>query len=133
MTDAQDFASYLRRAMELAGVTQADLSRAIGVKDSVISRWLKGSIPTIENLRLLAPVLRVPVRDLVVAAGHMLPEEVGLTEPPEPPEPRPPTAEEGIRAEPYLSDVKKELFIGLLNEMRDENAENEPEAKRKRA
>lgn len=133
MTDAQDFADYLERAMESAGVTAAGLARATGIKDSVISRWRKGAVPTVENLRLLAPVLGVPMRDLVVVAGHMLPEEVGLTGIPEPPKPRIPTAEEGIRAEPYLSDDKKELFIGLLRALREEHSENEPEARRKRA
>lgn len=133
MTDAQGFAGYLRRAMEAVGITAADLSRATGIKDSVISRWLKGSIPTVENLRLLAPVLQVPVRDLVVAAGHMFPEEVGLTEIPEPPTPRRPTAEEGIMAEPYLSDDKKEAFIVLLNAAREENPDNESDAKSRRA
>lgn len=133
MTDAQDFATYLRRAMASAGKTPADLARATGVAGSVVSRWLRGSIPTVENLRLLAPVLGVPTRDLVVVAGHMLPEEVGLTGIPEPPDRPAPTVEESIRAEPYLSDDKKVLFLGLLNALREEHSQDDPETRHKSA
>lgn len=118
MTDAQGFATYLRRAMKSAGdLTSADLSRAIGVADSVVSRWLRGSVPSIENLRLLAPVLKVPVRDLVVVAGHMTPEEVGLTEIPEPPGP-PPTVEDEIMAADWLTAEAKQAAVTLLDSLR---------------
>lgn len=134
MTDAQDrgFAAYLQQAMDNVGLTAADLARATGVRDSVISRWLKGSVPTVPNLRQIAPVLRVPTRDLVVRAGHMLPEEVGLVAVPEPPH-RPPDVEAEIRADAYLSDDKKEALIAVLRAMRAEYADGPPVRHRKEA
>lgn len=125
MTDAQDFGAYLRHAMDSAKLTAADLGRAAGVANSVVSRWFRGSVPSIENLRLLSPALGVPMRELVVAAGHLLPEEVGLAEMPQAPGP-PPDIEDEIRADAYLSDDKKQALIAVLRALRAEYAENPP-------
>lgn len=105
--------------MKNAQVSPAELARVVGVADSIISRWLKGAIPTVKNLRKAAPVLGVPVRDLVVRAGHMLPEEVGLEAPPTPPEPyrRAATVQDDIKADPDLSDGDKRLMIDLYERL----------------
>lgn len=115
MTDAQQFAAYLEAAMTAAGKSQADLARAAKVPPSVVSRWLRGAQPSVENLRLLSPALRVPVRDLVVAAGHMRPEEVGLLKPPPPP--GAPDLVEAIMAQDWLPAETKRAMVTLLGEL----------------
>lgn len=78
---------YLTRAMSNARMTQAELARATGISDSVISRWRRGeSVPDLPNLRRLAVALRVPLLDLAVAAGHMSPAEARMRDQPKPPE-----------------------------------------------
>jgi transcriptional regulator with XRE-family HTH domain len=114
--------------MDAAGLSQADLKRLTGISDSIISKWRRDqATPSIENLRLLAPVLGVTTRDLVVRAGHMLPEEVGLTEPPRPPEPyrRLVSIEDAISAIPDLSDRDKRLMTKMYEELLAQAREGE--------
>lgn len=120
MADAQDFGDYLRRAMDAAGLTIADMKRLTGISDSVISKWRNGqTLPSVENLRLVAPALGMTTRDLVVVAGHMAPEEVGLKEPPAPPKPpaRLARLQDDINADPELSDGDKRLMIDLYERL----------------
>lgn len=134
MATPHPFGAYLTRAMDAARLSIADLERQTGINNSLISKWRLGrTVPSMENLRLLAPALRVSPMDLFVRAGHVTPEEAGLAALPEPPSPVPASAEDGIRAEPYLSDDKKEAFIALLNVMRDEYAQDGSEPRSKRA
>lgn len=77
---------YLRRAMESAGHTATSLARAIGASPSVVSRWLSGETQTeVFYLRRLSAVFHVPVIDLLVAAGHLEPDDVRMRERPKPP------------------------------------------------
>lgn len=120
MADAQDFGPYLTQAMAAAGLSQADLARLTGISDSIISKWRRGqATPSVENLRLLAPALGVTTRDLVVRAGHMFPDEVGLKEPPVPPKPpaRLASLQDDINAEPGLSEGDKRLMIDLYERL----------------
>jgi transcriptional regulator with XRE-family HTH domain len=120
MADEQDFGDYLTQAMDAAGLSIADLNRLTGISDSVISKWRNGrTIPSVENLRLLAPALGVTTRDLVVRAGHMSPDEVGLKEPPPPPKPpaRLATLQDEINARSDLSEADKRLMIGLYERL----------------
>lgn len=120
MADAQDFGDYLKQAMVAAGLSIADLKRLTGISDSVISKWRNGqTIPSVENLRILAPALGTTTRDLVVVAGHMMPEEVGLAEAPVPPTPpaRLATLQDDINAQPDLSDSDKRLMIDLYERL----------------
>lgn len=120
MADAQDFGDYLTRAMDAAGLSIADLKRLTGISDSIISKWRRNqALPSIENLRILAPALGMTTRDLVVVAGHMAPDEVGLAEPPTPPKPpaRLATLQDDINAEPDLSDSDKRLMIDLYERL----------------
>lgn len=127
MADAQDFAAYLDRAIKAVDMSAADLARAMGVSDSVISKWLRGTVPTIENLRLLAPVLRVPPMELFVVAGHVTLEEAGLSKAPAPPGP-PATTEDAIRADPRLTERGKQILLDLLPGL-EERAKARREAK----
>lgn len=85
--DAPGMPSYLREAMARAGLSQAELARKSGTSESQISRWLSGeNRPNIEQLRTIAPHLSARLIDLVVMAGHLKPEEVGMEGPPPMPE-----------------------------------------------
>jgi transcriptional regulator with XRE-family HTH domain len=86
MASDATFGDYLVRAIDSAGMTQAQLARATGISDSVISRWRRDeSAPDLPNLRKLASALRVPLLDLAVAAGHMSPAEARMKDRPDPP------------------------------------------------
>jgi len=127
MADTQDFGAYLTQAMAAAGLTQADLKRLTGISDSLISKWRSGqTTPSVENLRLLEPALGIATRELVVAAGHMRAEEVGLKEPPAPPKPpaRLASLQDDINAQPNLSDTDKRLMIDLYERLLAEGSGN---------
>lgn len=115
------FAAYLQAAMNAARISNgARLAEMSGIGQSLVSRWLNGkSIPSIENLRAIAEPLGVPMRDLVIRAGHMTSEEFGLEEEPTPPTGRH-SIEDEIRADPRIRDDRKEVLIGLLESLRDE-------------
>lgn len=64
----------------------ADLSRATGIKPSVFSKWFSGAEqPSVKSLEKLAPVIKAPLRDLLVLACRVRPEDLGLEAAPEPP------------------------------------------------
>ncbi len=79
--------AYLRQAMDAAGFSTASaLAQALGVNDSVVSRWLSGKTQTeVQMIRRLAPLLRRPVLELLVAAGHIEPAEAKMKDAPKPP------------------------------------------------
>ena len=66
--------------MEAAGYAKAsELARATGIAEANISRWLRGETqPDLANLRRIAAVLKVPLLELIVAAGHLSPAEAKL-------------------------------------------------------
>jgi len=78
------WATWLRRRMRTAGVaTPTELGRASGVDQSVISRWLnEGRTPQVDQLRKIATPLRATMLDLLIAAGYVSPDELGVTETP---------------------------------------------------
>jgi transcriptional regulator with XRE-family HTH domain len=113
-----EFGAYLAKAIEAAGMSNADLARLTGLADSLISKWRANkALPTMPNLRLLAPALRIPPMELFVRAGHVLPEEAGMAEMPEPPE-APTTPEGEIMAQSWLPDEAKAAMVTLLGELR---------------
>lgn len=64
---------------------KAALSRALQVYDVQVSRWASGDrTPDVESCKALARLWKVPVVDVLVAAGHLDPEEVGMAERPKP-------------------------------------------------
>ena len=141
MTSAHDrerasFPAYLAEAMKDAGFVKrngdpsaAGLSRASGVHDVLLRRWLAGDTdPTIPNLRRVAPVLGLELRELMVAAGMTTAAEVGLEERPAR-APAPPTTEEVIAADPRLTDRGKETLLYLAERFAQER-EAELEASR---
>lgn len=139
MADAQSpqpltFGAFLRHAMNSAGLPTAPrLGAVAGLDSSVINRWMRGkTIPTIDNLRQIAPHIRVPLRELMVVAGHMTRDEAGLDGEPTPPGP-PPSVYDDIRDDPYLSDDKKQALITVIKAIREEYAEDTPSQRSKQA
>lgn len=83
------FGEYLHAAMRAAGFpSNASLARASGLSEGSISRWRNNiEPPRIPALRQLAPVLNIPLLELMAAAKLITPEEAGLDAEPTPPEP----------------------------------------------
>lgn len=73
-----EFRSFVLTAASRAGYERpADLARAAGVRDGMLSKWLHGrEQPSIASLRKLAGPLRVKVIDLAVLAGRVDPAEI---------------------------------------------------------
>jgi transcriptional regulator with XRE-family HTH domain len=109
------------------------LSRMSGVADNILRRWLnEDGDPSLPNLRPVATALGVSKRDLFVASGQVMPDEVGLTEEPQPPE-APPTPEDRIMADDLLSPAAKAALIQTLNVLRNGSSPPEEPRRRKRA
>lgn len=134
------FAAYLAEAMRAADYVRPSgdldvpsLQRMSAVPDSILRRWLQeAGEPSLENLRKVAPALGLPPRDLFVASGLVLPEEVGLEGEPEVPQ-APPTPEERILADDILSDADKGALIHALQAFRERRKNPEEQRSRKRA
>ncbi len=113
------FWDYFQAQLRRRKMTQADVAREIGVPSSTVSRW-QHQAPSPENLRRLAPVLRVPVVTLFVRAGHMGPGDVKL--PPEPPAPEleQDPVEAAIEADPALpSRAQKDAALAVVRSLRN--------------
>ena len=134
------FADYFKDVMRAAGYVRSSgeldvpaLSRISGVPDSILRRWLnEEGDPSLPNLRLVAPALGVAKRDLFVASGQVLMDEVGLIEEPQPPK-APPTPEERIMADDLLSDEDTSALIHTLHALRERRSPPEETGRRKRA
>lgn len=77
------FSSRLRAAMERNGLTQAELAGSIGLSQAAISKWLKGSIPSGDQLLKAGQRLGVSMEwllgvdgDSPVAPSHISPSIV---------------------------------------------------------
>jgi transcriptional regulator with XRE-family HTH domain len=124
-----DFGSYLRDAMRAVGIDpdqrggKAELARRSGLSENLISRWVRGTQPDIPGLRKLAPVLRRPMRELVVKAGHLAADEV-INGADDPAVSR--TPEESILADERLTRRQREILISTYHEMRERYKTDDP-------
>lgn len=102
--------AYLRGAMAAAGMRNAaELARAAGIGEAQVSRWLRGATtPEEKNLRRLSKALKRPMLELLVAAGHLEPEEARMKDQPAPP------------AAPVGGGVDPELLAELQSSAPDE-------------
>lgn len=98
-----DWPTFLRASMDARGLrTAAALAAQAGIGESLVSRWLRGANqPDVTTLRKLSPVLDVPVLTLIVAAGHLSPEEAKLRDvkPPAAPTVTPGISTDGLDAD----------------------------------
>ncbi|WP_168221167.1 transcriptional regulator [Actinomadura sp. WMMA1423] len=89
---------------------EADLARALDLPQSTVSRWRKGSRPSVEHLVRVSQLLKTQLEPLLVLAGHVDPA-VGAnirSTPPEPPEHRTETVRRIEEAD--LSEDMKETL-----------------------
>jgi transcriptional regulator with XRE-family HTH domain len=95
------------------------LAKRADIAESQINRWLKqGHQPSIENLRKIAPVLRVDMLDLLVSAGHISANEATSPHPP-----GRTSAEDAIYADRALAERDKRILLATLAEMRERVSE----------
>lgn len=114
-----EYARIMRGLLENRGLTPALVSRTTGRARSTISRLLAGDPPpSPEALAELAPVLQMPVADLLVIAGLSTTPAAGK------PLPYAATEEIGhlVAVATALSPVQVERLIQVAQDMRDDPA-----------
>lgn len=83
-----DFGTYLERLAAANGYNQAQLARTAGVNQTQLSRaFLNVTIPSIDTMRKIAPLLNVRLGDLMIRAGVATATELGTAGSPPPPLP----------------------------------------------
>jgi transcriptional regulator with XRE-family HTH domain len=104
--------------MSLLGYrSNSDLARESGVPDSVLSRWRNaGTKPSLAQLRRLQKSLQASLLELLVAAGHLTPDEAKLTAVSRP-ERLPRDVRDAIELEPELTDDLKHLLLNQYDAM----------------
>lgn len=103
----KDFGNWLKEKRIEAGYdSQGLLSRACGIDHSTIARWERGyTKPSPDNLKKLAPYLKISYEELMAAAGYLDTSDV--------PKPKAPESADGIflRAVGKLSpEGKKKVY-----------------------
>lgn len=123
------FGGYLAACMQAAGYpTPASLSRATGISEGVLSRWLndKGTAqPQVDTLRRLEPVLHVPLIELMVAAEIVTWQEARLDGPPQPPKPVDTEAIDSMIDNSAMTDDAKAQLRAELERLRRRADETE--------
>jgi transcriptional regulator with XRE-family HTH domain len=78
----ENFGEYLRTLRTEKGLSLRELEQHSGVSNSYLGLIERGQrpVPGAEILKKLAPVLDVPVRDLLKAGGYLNAEDVTITE-----------------------------------------------------
>lgn len=95
------FGEWLRIQMIRSGKRAADIARETGLDASLVSKWTRDqALPTLGNLRRLAPALGVSFTEAAARAGHIDYDEVGATDPGEPEELPPMLAELSLLLDP---------------------------------
>ncbi len=69
------FATWLNATMQARGLSQAVVARQVGVADTQVSRWRRGSVtPSVRYLQRIASTFEVPRVDLEQMAGYAIGE-----------------------------------------------------------
>lgn len=69
------------RAAEKGATSDAEIARLLGLVQSTVSRWARGSEPTgTATLRKIATGLGVPMREVLMRAGYLTESEADLRE-----------------------------------------------------
>ena len=79
--DRSDWARWLQAQLDERGWIQAELVRrsAGAISRARVSRWLGGANPDLDAIRATCAALGVPAVEGMIAAGHLLPDDVGAT------------------------------------------------------
>lgn len=100
-----------------------------GVHRAAVTRLLqRQSMPDLETMRRIAPLLGVSVRDMLVRSGRVSPEELPLASAQElPPGGRPPTIEDFAR---WLGvpEGRREVFVKVVSQFLEPDAPGEDAA-----
>lgn len=101
------FGSWLTTQMQAYGYeSNMALAEKLGVRDPTVGRWRKdASVPDIPQLRRIAVLFNTPLPRLLVLAGHMTEEELGVGPPQPAPRPVDPLVERIDQAD--VSDQTK--------------------------
>lgn len=120
------FVAFLKAAMAAAEIpTGARLAELAGLNGSMVNRWLNGkATPTIDALREVAPHLRIPLPVLVVRAGHMTAEEMGLSDADLLLLTGNHSLEDEIRRDPRIRDDRKEPLIQFIETLFEEDPDS---------
>lgn len=119
---SHDFATILQGLMENRRLSQGAVSRASGRAESTIARLTRGVIPpTAEILQDVAPVLEMPLDDLLVIAS--LPREHASDRP----GPYQASSEIGslVAAASWLTPEQVEQLVQLARNLKTQNLEDQ--------
>lgn len=76
------WAGWLQRALDQRDWKPSELTKRSGgaISSSQLTRWLAGDyLPKLDAIRAVCAVLGVPPVEGMIAAGHLVPEDVGAT------------------------------------------------------
>lgn len=93
-----------------------------GVHRAAVTRLLqRQSMPDLETMRRIAPLLGVSVRDMLIRSGRVAPEELPLTSQELPPGGRTPTIEDFAQ---WLGvpEARREVFVKVVSQFLEPDA-----------
>lgn len=71
----EGFGYWLGMMLDARAMSNADLARAIEVENSLVSKWRRNrQRPDTVSCRLIAEALGVPIREVMIHAGHADPD-----------------------------------------------------------
>ena len=63
--------SPIKRARMIAGFTQCDLAKQLGVSPVAVSKWESGkAFPNVKRLRAISEILGIPVEEMIEQEGR---------------------------------------------------------------
>lgn len=88
MPEENKFYDWLATTARANGYgSDAQLAEALGLQQSTVSRWRKGTRPHITHLVKLGQLFRMSIEPMLTMSGHVPPDLLRNTEPPAPPTP----------------------------------------------
>ncbi|MFC5821128.1 helix-turn-helix domain-containing protein [Nonomuraea harbinensis] len=108
MPEENEFYVWLAATARASGYgSDAQLAEALGLQQSTVSRWRKGTRPHITHLVKLGQLFRMSIEPMLVMSGHVPADLLGNTEPPALPTPQ---IVRQIQEAPLPDGVKKALL-----------------------
>lgn len=118
--DLSSWAAYVRTLLDARGERPADFARAVGINNSIVSRWMtSAAAPDLPTLRRIAEGTGVPLLELLVHAGHLAPAEAQITTQLSA-VPKPVTVEEAIEADEGIPEHHREVLTAIMRVVREQ-------------
>lgn len=114
--------------------SQADLARAAGISPGVVNRWMQppgsGMLvqPTDATLRKVAPVLRVPLNELLRMAGRTDPSNIKPTDPPD----LDAVFQQMRAAYPKMDEARRSVSLDMIRSIFNDHMPRRPDRRRTR-